>query len=168
VITLAALGIRIVVQDSSSWLSCESYFNWKQRPPVDKEATDVERRELWLTCTGYLIGTDDAEAFLKWAEGVDFWGRWMPDAAVVYQTFMGEHGWARASQYFQRPYYGDDGWTQPSHGCPVRIRTVALEYAREKSGFDRSLDDSYRLRLPVSELVTGLGIRWTGSGADFA
>src|SRR5690606_3160746 len=48
----------------------------------------------------------------------------------------------------------------------VRVRTVATEYLSEDSGFDCSVDETFRLRLPVSELVTGLGLRWVGSGAD--
>lgn len=153
--------------DGTRWLNGQGYFNWKQQAPTDRDSTDVERRELWHICTGYLIRADDAQPFLKWAEGVDFWGRWMPDAAEIYRMFLGEHAWAPASRYFQQQYYGDDGWTQPNHGCPVNIRTVAFEYQREASGFDCSIDESYTLRLPVSDLVTGLGIRWSGRGADF-
>lgn len=153
--------------DGSRWLNGQGYFNWKQKPPVDREGSDVERRELWYMCTGYLVRADDAQSFLKWAEGVDFWGRWMPDAPEVYRMFVGEHAWAPASRYFQRKYYGDDVWTQPNHDCPVKIRTVAFEYLREASGFDCSVDESFSLRLPVSDLITGLGIRWSGRGADF-
>ena len=43
----------------------------------------------------------------------------------------------------------------------------ACEYLREASGFDCSIEDSYTLRLPVIDLVSGLGIRWSGRGADF-
>ena len=81
--------------------------------------------------------------------------------------FLGEHGWSPASRYFQRPYYGDEGWTQPNHGCPVKMRTVAFEYLREARGFDCSIDETYTLHLPTSELVTGLGLRWSGNGADY-
>src|SRR5437016_10242615 len=126
--------------DGSRWLNGQGYFSWNQQPPTDREPIDVERRKLWYICTGYLIRTDDAQPFLKWAEGVDFWGRWMPDAAEVYRMFLGEHAWAPASHYFQHQYYGDDGWTQPNHDCPVKIRTVAFEYLREASGFDCSVD----------------------------
>lgn len=153
--------------NGSQWLNGQGYFNWKQQPPADRESSEVERRELWYICTGYLIRAADAHPFLRWAEGVDFWGRWMPDAAEVYRMFLGEHAWAPASRYFQQHYYGDDGWTQPSHDCPVKIRTVSLRYLREAGGFDCSVDESYTLRLPVSELVSGLGIRWNGNGADF-
>ena len=153
--------------DGSRWLNGQGCFSWNQRPPADRESTDVECRELWYTCTGYLVRAVDAEAFLRWAKGIDFSRRWMPEAGNVYGMFIGEHAWAPASRYFQHPYYGDNGWTQPSHGCPVRIRAVACEYMRETSGFDCSIEESYTLRLPVIDLVRGLGIRWSGHGADF-
>lgn len=153
--------------DASRWLNVQGYFNWQQRPPPDQESTDVERRELWYMCTGYLIRALDVDAFVKWAEGVDFWGRWMPDPREVYRMFLGEHGWSTASPYFQQPYFGDEGWTQPTHGCPVKVRAVAFEYLREASGFDCSVDKSYVLRLPASDLVTGLGLRWNGNSADY-
>jgi hypothetical protein len=153
--------------DGARWLNGEGFFSWQQRPPADQDSTDVERRELWYMCTGYLLREDDAESFLSWAKGVDFWGRWMPKAAEVYRIFLGEHGWAPASRYFRQPYYGDDGWTQPNYGCPVRIRSIAFEYLQEAKGVDCSIDQSYALRLPVNDLLAGLGIQWSGSGADF-
>lgn len=47
------------------------------------------------------------------------------------------------------------------------MRTVAFEYLREARGFDCSIDETYTLHLPTSELVTGLGLRWSGNGADY-
>ena len=153
--------------DGSRWVNGQGFFSWKQQPPADRESTDVELREVWYMCTGYLVRADDAESFLRWAEGIDFAGRWMPEAAKVTNMFLGEHAWAAASHYFQHSYYGDDGWTQPAHNCPVKVRTVTCEYLREANGVDCAIEDSYTLRLPVTELVSGLGMRWSGRGADF-
>lgn len=153
--------------DGSRWLNGRGYFHWKQQPPADRESTEVECRELWYICTGYVLRASDAQGFLAWAEKVDFWECWMPESAEVYRMYLGEHAWAPASRYFQKQNYGDDGWIQPGHGCPVKIQTVAFEYAREASGFDCSIDEAHKLRLPISKLVTGLGIRWSGNGADF-
>lgn len=44
---------------------------------------------------------------------------------------------------------------------------MRFEYLGERGGFDCSLDESYTLRLPASELVNGLGIRWSGDDADY-
>ena len=91
----------------------------------------------------------------------------MPEAASAHCMFLGEHAWAPASHYFQQPYYGDDGWTQPADGCPVKLRTVMREYLRETQGFDCSIEETYTLRLPCVDLVSGLGIWWSGHGANF-
>lgn len=153
--------------DGTRWLNGKSYFDWQQHPPADQEATEVERRELWYILTGYLVRADKAQSFLKWAEGVDFWGRWMPEAAEPYRMFLGEHAWAPSARYFQQPYYGDEGWTQPSHECPVTIRSLALDYVYGTGGFDCSADDDFKLHLPTGDLTNRLGIRWSGLGADF-
>lgn len=153
--------------DGARWLSGYGYFSWKEEAPPDQRPMDVARGELWYIANAYLIRTSDVDAFLKWAETVDFWGRWMPDPPEVYRMFLGEHGWAPASRYFQDEYFGDDAWTQPGHKCPVMLRQVALEYLKESSGFDCSVNDSYTLRLPAEELMVKLGLRWTGRGADF-
>ena len=154
-------------KDSLQWLNVQGYFKWKQPLPPDRESTEIERRELWYLLFGYLLRSKDAEVFLEWAKGVDFWGRWMPEAPEVYEMFLGEHGWAPAARYFQRLYYGDDGWVQPNHGCPVKIRNTTLKYISESGGFDCSVDEGFSLRLPSADLVAGLGIRWSGFGADF-
>src|SRR5947207_2825391 len=77
--------------DGSQWLNVQGYFNWRQEAPVDQESIDVDRRELWYICTGYLIRAEDADALMAWAETVDFWGRWMPDPPEVHWMFLGEH-----------------------------------------------------------------------------
>jgi len=154
--------------DGSRWLNGHGYFTWKQGAPPDQRPTDVARGELWYIVNAYLIRTSDVDDFLRWAETVDFMRRWMPDPPHVTGMFLGEHGWGPASRYFQNEYYGDDGWTQPGQGCPVRLHQIAVEYHAESSDFDCSVDDSYTLRLPAEEPMTKLGLRWTGRGAEFA
>lgn len=149
-------------QENTSWLNVNGYFSWTPRRPVDQEPGDFERRELWYICTGYLIHSHDAGAFMQWAKNVDFWGRWMPETSVIYRMYLGEHGWAPASQYFN-----DAGWTRPGKDCPVDVQVTTLEYLQERGGFDCSLEDSFTLRLPASELVRGLKMRWRGNGADY-
>lgn len=153
--------------DGSRWLNGHGYFNWREEAPPDQRPTDVARGDLWCIANAYLIRASDADAFLKWADTVDFMGHWMPDPPQVTRMFLGEHGWSPASLYFQTAYYGDVGWTQPRQGCPVRIRQVAVEYFKGSSGFDCSVDDGYTLRLPTEELMTRLGLHWTGCGAEF-
>jgi len=148
--------------DDSRWLNVQGHFIWKQHAPADREPTDVDRREVWYICTGYLIREDDADAFMRWAEGVDFWNQWMPTAPHVYPMFVGEHGWAPASRYFYQQYFGDSGWLQPEQACPTTVHTLACEHLSESSGFDCSISKTFWLRLPTPKLISGLGLRWDG------
>ena len=167
---LPAVEELLVVSDSadrSLWVNGHGFFSWRQQPPADREGADVERREIWYKCTGYLVRADDTATFLQWIEGLDFADRHMPEAASTHYMFLGEHAWSPASYYFQQPYYGDDGWVHLAESCPVQVRNVAREYMREAGGFDCAIDETYTLRLPADDLVAGLGARWSGRGADF-
>ncbi len=157
-------------KDNTRWLNLQSFLLWKQPAPADQDRYDIARRELWYIINGYLIHKKDQETFMKWAENVDFYGRWMPDPVEEYLMYLGEYGWSPAFHYFQKQYFhdiGDNMWAQPDHGCTVKIKCVAFEYLREAGGFDCSVDESYRLLLPSKEIITSLSLHWNGNGAEF-
>jgi hypothetical protein len=136
-------------------------------PQQKRERTETEQRQIWYIATGYLIRTGDVEAFMSWARGVSFWGRWMAEPAELYQLYVGEHPWAPAAHYFEQPYYGERGWHRPGNGCPAELRLVSVEYECEGRGFDCSIDDGFTLQLPASYLMAGLGLRWSGVASDY-
>ena len=154
--------------ERTGWLNLNGYFNWRQPHPADVEAFDVDRRDLWLLLTGYFVHAADAEAFMTWAEGVDFMGRWMPDPPELDLMFFGEYAWSPAFDYFNRhPDYDLNGWVRPGRGCPVTVRSASLKCSCKPSDFDCSLEEDYDLQVPHSDLLERLELRWTGRGADF-
>jgi hypothetical protein len=153
--------------DPSEWINLEGHFNWEEKPPADQEPHDVERRELRLYCTGYLVPAQEADAFMEWAEGVDFWGRWMPESPEVYQMYLGEHGWSEAFEHIVNEPRRENVGLRAGRGCPIELRPAAVEYVRGSNGFDCSMDERSTLRLPGSELITGLRLRWSGHGAVY-
>jgi len=159
----------LIVRDEKGtrWFNVNGFFNWKLQPPADQDSSDVEMRELWYICFGYLVRMQDANSFMNWARGVDFMGRWMPEPPRNFPMFLGEHGWAPAFRHFQRHYFGDDGWIQPNQGCPAKVRTLSIEYSGRANGFDCSVDESFDLRLPASDLLRGFGLRWSGNNGDY-
>ena len=154
-------------EDGSRWVNGQGFFLWKQRPPADRESSDVEGRELWYKCPGYLIQSSDARAFLRWAKDEDLLKNRTREACRTHEMFLGEHVWAPASRYFRQSYDDEIDHGPPRGGCPVRLRSLTHAYLRGAGSFDCSVDESYKLRLPIAELVTGLGIRWSGRGGDF-
>ena len=153
--------------DGTRWLNVDGYFNWQQLHPADVESYDVERREIWFICQGYLIQAQDTDAFMNWAKGVDFWNRWMPEPPDMYHMFLGEYGWSPAFRYFNQLYYGCSGWTTPERNCPTSVRPALFKYNIETQGFDCSVDESYILRLPDHDIIERLGLKWTRQGANF-
>jgi hypothetical protein len=167
---LPSIENLLMVTDAGGlrWANIDGYFDWSKPTPPDQDRSGVEHRDFSYYCTGYLLRKADAPAFMEWAEDADFLGGWMPDAPTVYQMYLGEHAWSPACRHFQQPYFGDDGWKQPERDCPVKIRAMGFQYSASGRGFDCSVDDAFQLRLPAHDLVTGLGIRWSGTGADFS
>lgn len=153
--------------NGSSWLNVQGFFRWKQPYPPDLKSSDVERREIWYTCNGYLVRSRDASQFVKWAETVDFWNRWMPEPPEVYRMFLGEYAWSPAFRYFDDEFFPQGHWVTPERGCPVEVQVAAFEYFREANTFDCSVDEAYALRLPAEELMKGLQLGWNGHGADY-
>lgn len=159
--------LTVCDEKGTRWLNVHGFFDWRQQPPADQDSSDVERRELWYICFGYLVRAQDVASFRSWARSVDFMGRWMPEPPRNCPMFLGEYGWSPAFQHFQQTYFGDDGWIQPNHECPIKVRPLSCEYSGQTNGFDCSVDERFDLRLPASDLLTGLGLRWSGNNADY-
>jgi hypothetical protein len=152
---------------STKWLNLDGHFHWSEPIPPDLESLEVERREIWYIARSYLVREADTLAFMKWAETDSLQGRDMPEPAQVYTVFLGEHSWSPASQYHQREYYNGEVWRLPRKNCPVEVQVISFDYLNERGTFDCSLDETVSLNMPRAELITSLGLHWTGTGADF-
>jgi len=160
--------LLLVTQPPSGprWTNMDAFFRWQQPVPPDKDRSDVDKREVWFMCHAQLLAAADVDTFMQWAETVDLWGRWMPEPPQVHKMFLGEHGWAPASKYFERQYTRDGVWDRPKN-CPTLIRAFGVDYVQEGSNFDCSVDEGFSIRLPASDLIVPLGVKWTGRSGDF-
>lgn len=152
---------------SAEWLSMNSYYSWKQETPPEIEPNEIDRQRMCVLSYAYLIKGADASAFMRWAETVDFYGRWMPGPQEIHEMFLGEYIWSPAGRFFASPRGGDPGWLTPGNDCPVVIRPATAVYSASNGGFDCSLDDNFTLRLPNSELVQAMKLSWGGRAGDF-
>jgi hypothetical protein len=97
---------------------------------------------------------------------VNFRGSLLPKPPHHYQLFIGELGWSPAAQYFRQAYFGDAGWVE-NERCPVPVRIATAEYTKESDGLDCSVDEPKTFRLPIDDLVGGMGLHWSGYAGDF-
>lgn len=99
------------------------------------------------------------------ANAIEGWN--MPKPDRLSELFLGEHGWAAASRYYQPDPDLGGAWEQPRGKCPVQVQLMAANYSNEQGNTDCSLDESISLNLLRAELLEPLGLRWTGTGANF-
>jgi hypothetical protein len=159
--------LTVIDSEGRSWLVGDLSLDHTRPVPEGMDREDVESRQLWCHLRGFLIRHEDLDAFMKWAEGVDFRGQWMPRVPSWYRMFLGEYLWSPAWRHFNTAYSRDEGWVLPDNDCPVSLRTASFEYNQGSSGFDCSVDSAFSLHLPDEELAGILKLVWSGQGADF-
>lgn len=152
--------------DGTLFVRAQAYVDVEITPPFTATFEGFERRNFHLVANGYLIAEDKAEAFVEWAARMFDSNGSLPNPPDIHEVFVGEHGWSPAARYFSQPYYGDDGWSKPE-GSPGDLRRVAVNYLHEANGFDCSVPRTFSLTLPSTDLIGGMGLRWTGAGGDF-
>ena len=146
--------------DNNRWVNLGAYYLWQQPTPADVGVGESDRRELHAFCTGYLVRSNDAEVFMKWAGGVNFWGRWMPEAPEMRRVFIGEYEWSRAFQHAYQEWYQDGDWIDPDRDCPVSVQVPVIGCQAEEQGYDCSIEIGYGIKLPHPSLVRRLSLQW--------
>ena len=154
-------------EEGTRWLNCNSYFAWRQKPPVGRELFEVERGEVAWWITAYLTRAENAQTFVEWASAQPFVGAGIEDVVKVYDVFVGEHGWAPAAVYRQVPL---DAWfeeARPSRNAPVRLEVVATKYPFRAGRRDESVSPDEWFQLPAHKIMRIGELRWSGQAADF-
>ncbi len=144
------------------WLALEGNYTWEERVPPQDDRYKSYRCHLWYQIRSYLIRNSDAQKFIDWSKGRNWMGRWMPEAREMFEVFLGEYPWHRASRGQLRT------WEQPAEdpkSLPVPILVTSATYIREGRGYDQSIKDTISGRVPSSYLLDLLGLEW--SGHDF-
>ena len=150
------------------WLRARRYHVWPSSPLAGKDAYNDGYRELMIRTIGYLVPSTQIEHFQKWVQTTDFREEEIHDRfPVCGPAFLGEYGWSPAFRHHRRELDDDTEGLLLGRNCPVRVSSLAWNYASGFGGFDCSVDASYALELPDPEFVKQTGLCWTGTGADF-
>ena len=154
--------------DNIRWVNLGAFFLWQQPLSADEDLGERDRREINAFFTGYLIRSNDTEAFMKWAAGVNFWGRWMPEAPEMRRVFIGEYEWSRAFQHVYQEWHQDGNWVDPDRDCPVSVQVPVIDYQADEKGYDCSIESSYKIMLPHPSMVRSLSLRWDAENSWYA
>jgi hypothetical protein len=95
--------------DGRTWLVADLSFD-RDKPVLEgMDRNDIETRKFWCHLRSILVQNEDVDAFMAWAESVDFWGQWMPRMPSSHKLFLGEYLWSPAWKHSDNSYYGNDG-----------------------------------------------------------
>lgn len=141
------------------WLNLASNPRWQQLPPPEERTSSTPHQQIWMQLHAYLIPIGGATAMIDWAQGRDWYGRWMPDYAEVHGLLLGAHPiapeWAASAGGTE---------THRSDAPPTPLMQCAAWYGGADSQLDASDAASTRGFVPALPLAQILGIT---HGLDF-
>ncbi len=149
--------------DGSVWLSLNAHYEWKPPVPLGEEREGDLNRTLWYILRSNLVRKEDAEEVFEWAEQRNFVGTLVPEAQSMYSVFLGEYHWAPAYLFHNVPYYNHPGWSLPEdENMTKELHTTTETYLRETPTYDCSIDEGYRIEVPVKLIADGMSLNWGG------
>ena len=152
--------------EGTRWLNVSGFFLWQQSYPANVGPFDIERRELWLRCTGYFVHPDDANDFTDWFDSTDAERRELIGAPEMHGLFFGEYGWSPAFKHYVNLTESEAEVTRESEWSRF-IRPAAVSYDTGISSFDCSEKEISSASLPSHEFIAHLGLRWSGRGSEY-
>ncbi|MBQ1051837.1 hypothetical protein KBX50_25665 [Micromonospora sp. C51] len=74
-----------------TWLVLEGHYQWSQPQNPDDDAAGIPHHTIWAQIRSYLIDAADTDAWAQWAQGQDFYGRWMPESGSPTGLLLADH-----------------------------------------------------------------------------
>ena len=148
------------------WLVVDGNFSWEQPHPADVDRFDAERRRLGFSVTGYFIPAENVDHFAEWIGSVEGRRRGMQSQRLTGNVFFGEYGWAPTFEYHAELADTETAPTKEPEWTTYPP-PAAVIYESRSSDFDCSENEGSSTLLPNHELIQGLGLRWSGRGAEF-
>jgi hypothetical protein len=154
--------IEVNDNNGTEWLILESYPSWREPKIIGDEEWEHPRKEVWCHIKGYLVKSEEFEAFKAWAENQHYMGGWMPERIDRYELFNREFYWSEAFQFFKSDYYGDSDWTsvkdQDSGAKIADVNVTSIGYLWEEE-FDKSKTDTLKFLKPSFLIFDKMGLK---------
>jgi len=145
--------------DKSNWFTLEGHYGWTEKGLIEEDPYASLRRNIWFQLRSYVVREQDAEELLIWLSDKNLTGRWMPESRDMYGVFVGEFPWAKtAVQYTNQ----EEFWENGDDELPAPVIVTAVNYYRESSSHDCSIDESISALMPSAWLIQKMGLHWSG------
>ena len=126
-----------------------------------KEVGKKEFREVWMQIRTYLFSKNKKDKLLKWFEGKDFEGRWMPEGfGQLYECCVGEYPWSP----IMVNYLGqeEEQSFRQEKPAPCHLITTVNDYTAEKDS-PFCIDEFNSYMFPSMYLFEKMNLVWNGT-----
>jgi len=135
------------------WFSLHSFGDWRQSGP-DGDSTSMQR-ETWYRLNCVVVARSNEKQVAKSLSGLiitDSHG--LPEFHLDSSYYLGEYPWHPTLRE-------QDGWVpadQWNHWT-ASVRPTVSDYLAERGGYDYSVDETVRIKLPAPWLAKAMGLR---------
>lgn len=173
---IALYELAAQVCDNYQYLLLTGEYDWKEAKRLGFRSYDLPRKDMWHQIRGYVVKNEYAESLICALSGVDFMGRWMPEAQSNSAMYNKEYYWSDAHTFFNNPYYCGLEWVNidSDHlNCvfPEKVLIPVKQYYSERKGELNSLNSeiaSIYWHKPCEEMYTKLQLKYLkGSNSAF-
>jgi hypothetical protein len=116
---------------------------------------------MWYGFQAYLVKKNTKVKIVRWLEGQNFFGRWMPESHSLSGLFNRESYWSPASKYYQK---GQNTWERldgSRHQVIVATAEAVGELSDDKSGAH------FSYMMPCQTIFEGMGLQYAPKDGDF-
>lgn len=151
-------------------------YDWDEAKRLGFRSYDLPRKDMWHQIRGYVVKNEYAESLICALSGVDFMGRWMPEAQSNSAMYNKEYYWSDAHTFFNNPYYCGLEWVnidsdRLNYVFPGKVLIPVKQYYSERKGDLNCLNSeiaSIYWHKPCEEIYTKLQLKYLkGSNSAF-
>jgi hypothetical protein len=149
--------------DNEEWLALRCAHDWREPRLGPGRNAEYPYRRMYFLANAYLVSAADYEEMYMWARRQDYTSDLIPECRDVLSLYYREFYRSTAFEDTLREDPEMFGWTRgDGERLPRAVAIPLVQYIREASGFDCSIDETVALYLPAPMLVEGLGLRRDG------
>jgi hypothetical protein len=144
-------------ETGATWLVLEGDYLWSQAQNPDDAAAGIPHHTMWAQIHSYLIEAADADAWVRWAVGQDFHGRWMPESGSPTGLLLADHP-------YQSDWPNQDDHDGTRHGqtpLPGKLVIATTRYGGV-GDWDQSASKHLYTYLPSTAFCSALSLAGVG------
>jgi hypothetical protein len=141
----------------ATWLVLEGDYKWSQRQHPDDAAAGTPHHSVWVQIRSYLVDAADSDACARWADGQDFYGRWMPESGSPTGLLLADHPYQSDWPDLNR----DDGVRWGDARLPCKLVVATTRYGGVND-WDQSASKHLYTFLPSTAFCSALNLTRIG------